>query len=171
MMLFEEIILNRIECESILKLAKDYYKSSIIDNIGNVETNNGIRNSVESTIENNVDIELLLLSKLKKYNIKSLPNTSKIIKYDVGCFFKPHNDKIIGLKNERILTLIIQLSDETNYDGGNLIVDKLVCSKKIGNMIIFDSSIQHEVTEIIRGSRIAMVMWMERDNIVKEYII
>ena len=39
-----------------------------------------------------------------------------MIQYKKGCFFKEHKDRGNGLE-DRILTLIVQLSDSSDYEG------------------------------------------------------
>jgi predicted 2-oxoglutarate/Fe(II)-dependent dioxygenase YbiX len=68
----------------------------------------------------------------------------------------------------RYKTMIIQLSDESEYEGGELCIfekDKvLIVSKDIGNVIMFDSSIEHCANKIKEGTRYSMVFWLSIDN-------
>jgi predicted 2-oxoglutarate/Fe(II)-dependent dioxygenase YbiX len=89
------------------------------------------------------------------------------LKYDKNQEFKRHNDTGIDYPN-RFKTLIIQLSNETDYDGGELCIfhngKTIISSKEIGNVIIFDSSIDHCANKIEDGIRYSMVFWLSIDN-------
>ena len=54
-----------------------------------------------------------------KYNIQELESV-KILKYGVGGKYKWHTDCGAKETSTRKLTAIVQLSDETNYEGGDL---------------------------------------------------
>ena len=87
-----------------------------------------------------------------------------MIQYNQGCFFKEHKDRGNGLE-DRILTLIVQLSDSSDYEGADLIVNKKHTSKDIGNLILFDSGLYHEVTELTKGKRNVLVSWITNNEI------
>ena len=69
----------------------------------------------------------------------------------------------------RKLTVIVQLSDASEYDGGNLeIINNYggpVCMKKQRGLIIaFPSWTVHRVTPVTRGSRQSLVAWISGPN-------
>jgi hypothetical protein len=109
----------------------------------------------------------LNISNLKFENEFEKSKSLLINKYDVGGYFERHRDDY-ALKPDwvkRFKTLIVQLSDESEYDGGDFIVDSILANKTIGNCILFDSSIYHEVLKIDKGSRYSLTLWLERDDI------
>jgi hypothetical protein len=57
----------------------------------------------------------------------------------------------------RKLNLIIQLSDESDYDGGELLIGPHKLSRKIGTGIFFPADVYHTVTTITRGSRFSLI--------------
>lgn len=71
--------------------------------------------------------------------------------------------------NVRKLSFSIQLSDESDYDGGELIMylndEKFISPKKRGTIIFFDSKLSHEVTPVIRGKRHSLVGWANGPNL------
>ena len=81
-------------------------------------------------------------------------------------FFKEHRDRGDGLEH-RSLTLIVQLSDSKDYEGSDLIVNKNA-SKEIRNLILFDSGLLHEVTELTKGKRNVLVSWITNKEISKK---
>jgi predicted 2-oxoglutarate/Fe(II)-dependent dioxygenase YbiX len=162
-MFIQKILFTKEECDSILGLATTWNSSMVLVN----KTKSYIstrRNSLESIISTTVELNDIILTKLNKFNIDSLPNTNKLIKYTSGSFFVNHKDRSEFTPN-RLLTLIIQLSDDIDYTGAELLVKGNVVSKKIGNLILFDSGIYHEVTPLISGERYVFVTWIEKENI------
>lgn len=166
-MIKQEVLFNKEECNSILELATTWKKSSVIyhKNVGPV-LNLNRRNSLESKIKNIDALSDIILNKLRKFNINSIPNDSKILKYIKGSYFTIHKDRGESTP-DRMLTLIIQLSDENNYTGAELIVGDTIVSKKIGNLILFDSGHYHEVKNLIEGERHILVSWIKKENIIK----
>tara|TARA_B100000925_G_scaffold257097_1_gene211289 strand:+ start:273 stop:791 length:519 start_codon:yes stop_codon:yes gene_type:complete len=169
----QEIILTPEECDSIIRMNNGYKRSGVASLHNTYE--NSYRTSYESPTKTTDGIRLLLLPKLSKYNIISLPNYFNILKYDIGQEFKKHKD--IGLNsstNQRYKTLIIQLSE--NYKGGELIIwdndDEIVCDTTIGNMILFPSKLYHQAKPVLEGVRYSMVYFLKKHNFkIKESII
>ena len=168
----QEIILTPEECDSIIRMNTGFKRSGVASLHNTYE--NSYRTSSESPTKTTDGMRLLLLPKLSKYNIISLPNYFNILKYDIGQEFKKHKD--IGLNsstNQRYKTLIIQLSD--NYKGGEFIVfddEEIVCDTTIGNMILFPSKLFHQAKPVLEGVRYSMVYFLKKHNFkIKESII
>lgn len=125
------------------------------------------RTWTESVIDLNYDLSNIILEKLKEFGIVSLPKFFVILKYIKGQELKRHNDTALQYPN-RYKTLIIQLSNETDYDGGELCIFQngktTISSKEIGNVIMFDSSIDHCANKINDGIRYSMAFWLSIDN-------
>lgn len=83
----------------------------------------------------------------------------EIKEYVEGDLFEYHNDNYFNLYEsiDRKLNVIIQLSDESEYDGGELLVGDYVCSKEQGSAIIFPACITHAVNKITRGKRYSLI--------------
>jgi PKHD-type hydroxylase len=66
---------------------------------------------------------------------------------------------------QRKLSMVIQLSDPADYEGGELqftevenpVRDDL---RKQGSIIVFPSYLQHAVTPVIKGKRYSLVLWL-----------
>ena len=167
----EKIILNKSECQLIIDLCDDFKESQIIydnlldenQNIG--ELNKQKRNSETAKIKDLEKIKSFLLPRLKELNIKNLPDNTRVLRYKKGSFFSPHTDRI-GLFGNRKLTLIIQLSEKDSYEGGVLIINNNPISKQIGNLVLFDSGVIHEVTKLSSGERFVLVSWIEIDDMI-----
>lgn len=85
-------------------------------------------------------------------------------------YYNWHIDTFLDGKtpSQRKLSMVIQLSDPDDYEGGQLEMqpwfmepppaDKL---KTQGTTIIFPSLVHHRVTPVTRGTRHSLVAWME----------
>lgn len=75
-----------------------------------------------------------------------------------------HNDYSHGLPQApRKLTVILQLSDPTDYEGGLLQVmgnDIETMPRERGSIIVFPSILVHRVTPVTSGIRRALVSWI-----------
>ena len=93
---------------------------------------------------------------------------SFIIKYEKGGKFERHQD--IGKGTEwRYKTLIVQLSNENDYEGGDLSIwdknnNEIKIGKQKGTAVLFDASSYHQLHPIISGTRHSIVSWMHGDT-------
>lgn len=75
----------------------------------------------------------------------------------------PENDSNI----QRKLSMVIQLSDPSEYQGGNLELEiphqspDVFRLKQIGTAIVFPSFVKHRVTPVTQGKRYSLVTWYE----------
>jgi PKHD-type hydroxylase len=85
-------------------------------------------------------------------------------------FYTWHNDVLWESLNcaHRKLSMSIQLSDPSEYEGGDLEIQPLYLDppdpttlRKQGNVIVFPSLLMHRVTPVTKGTRYSMVAWME----------
>ena len=77
--------------------------------------------------------------------------------------FDWHSDLGGGETSTRKLSVSVQLSDHTNYEGGDLEFfgkQELVLSKAVGTVIVFPSFLIHRVTPVTRGTRRSLVAWV-----------
>lgn len=167
----QEILFSREECEFILnEHTHSIFKRSVAGDISD-DMSESIkkqirdwRTSYDSHIELTPKTKNLLLSKLNKYGIHNMEELSRVVRYEKGQQFKPHRDSEDGY-NHRYKTLVIQLSDEVDYEGGDLVVyDKegntITTNKSIGNMILFNSDLLHEAKPVINGTRYIWITWL-----------
>ncbi len=82
-----------------------------------------------------------------------------------------HGDsrKIDNYVDIRKLSFSIQLTDEEEYEGGDLIFyldgRKIKAPKSKGTIIFFESNIEHEVKPVKKGIRHALVSWVQGPNL------
>jgi len=163
----QEIILSKQECNSILDLMKNTkpVNSDIV--LSNPLTSKILyRNSIEYNIELPGFLKDILKDKLYKYGIKNLEINFKLLKYTKGSYFKKHIDNNGTPQTiSRYKSMVIQLSEDTDYSGGDLKLytneTVLEFNREQGNMILFDSSVEHEVTEVLDGIRYVLVCWLD----------
>lgn len=166
--IIQKKLFNKEDCDYFKSLSYDKsFERSKVTGYNNLNIISEYRTSSEITIELTHDLSNMILEKLKELEIKSLPELFTILRYDKNQEFKRHTDSGVEYPN-RYKTLIIQLSDETDYDGGELCIfhkdETIVSSKEIGNVIMFDSSIEHSANKIKDGIRYSMVLWLLFDN-------
>jgi len=68
------------------------------------------------------------------------------------------------LKAKRKLSLVCQLSDPSEYEGGELQINTgsvLTAEKEKGTVILFPSYLLHRVTPVTKGTRRSLVLWIE----------
>ena len=64
---------------------------------------------------------------------------------------------------KRKLSIVVQLSDEKDYEGGELLINTgqlLIPSKKQGTVILFPSFLMHKVEPLRSGNRYSIVSWI-----------
>lgn len=81
-----------------------------------------------------------------------------------GCY-KPHVDPLNwNMPHNRKLSMILQLSDPNEYEGGDIMLHSSYqpedIRKEKGYVITFPSHILHEVTPVTRGKRYSLVGWV-----------
>lgn len=96
-------------------------------------------------------------------------------KYLPGFEFKPHIDHVLSpdkktILRERMYTILIQLSSEDEYKGGELFVktaDSHQISKTPGTVCIFGPAQLHWVNKITDGERWSCTIFLEKDALKK----
>jgi len=108
-----------------------------------------------------------------KYDINwELYESFKLLQYQKGDGYGWHPDFGKGKESTRKLSIIVQLSDSDDYEGGDLefaLTTKdddefMKATRKKGSIIIFNPLIVHRVTPITSGTRYSMVSWMHGDT-------
>ena len=108
---------------------------------------------------NDVNIKYYQYDLSDKYDIQ-------ILKYRPGGHYEWHIDYGVcwHLGLDRKLSISIQLSNESQYEGGELEIkdwkgDNITAPKKLGSAIVFDSRITHRAKPVTEGERIVLVGW------------
>lgn len=93
---------------------------------------------------------------------ESIQYTTYYGKQEEGGHYKWHSDH--GRDAPRKLSLVLQLSDPNEYEGGNLEIfssqgEILTIEKKKGFLTMFPSFRTHRVTSVTSGIRKSLVLW------------
>lgn len=91
-------------------------------------------------------------------------------RYDIGMEYGPHFDAgVVGNGMERAvrtdISLTLFLSAPGDYDGGELRIEsdfgEQVVKLPAGSAILYPGNLRHWVTPVTRGSRLAMIGWVQ----------
>lgn len=184
----ENVLFSKKECEYIKSFWDDYtsidgvvYRtidnsylkedSHMVDGLthGQVQTEDGRIISIKPTNAKlkfldlfNKELINFLLSRLSNIGIKSILNNQvKITKYIEGDYFAPHRDsKKTNKFGSTYKTLVIQLSESSDYTGGDLYVKNIPQPKEQGSYSLFLSSDIHEVKRIDNGIRFSLTIFL-----------
>ena len=169
------------ECDNIIKLGKSLITTdATVGDYGDIKQNNNIRKNKVSWISV-TDDTAWIYAKLTSYIINinqqfwnfdlNHLETLQFTQYEEDAdFYGPHIDLQASSFNFRKLSLSLQLSDPENYEGSDLIVHagayntqgvyNQSVSKNRGDINFFPSYMLHEVTPLQRGTRYALVGWV-----------
>lgn len=89
----------------------------------------------------------------------------QFLKYEVGDFYKIHEDVTQKKSPKRVLSIVFFLSDPSDYEGGYLRIYSKERSMRVaqiaGTGVIFPSPMLHEVTPVTSGTRFVLVTWLK----------
>lgn len=98
------------------------------------------------------------------FEISGFQTPLQLANYEENGFFDWHMDFGAGDISNRKLSITVQLSDETEYEGGELqfmINQNIVTAPKTkGTAIIFPSFALHRVLPVTKGARKSIVGWI-----------
>lgn len=171
---FFEMALTEEECEEVIKIA------SKSDKLFNASVGGGQQGRVDKNIR---------ISKINFISLGDLPCAPKIASmvfelnqkffgFDLWGFaeglqyteyhapdgnYDKHIDKVYQGK-VRKLSMVIQLSDPSEYEGGDLNLyegkNPITIKKQKGHLVVFPSYTLHEVTPVTKGTRRTLVAWL-----------
>jgi hypothetical protein len=105
-----------------------------------------------------------LLDRLHFLGIRNISQV-KYIKYEKGDVLAPHVDFGRYGVEANYKTLVVQLSDENDYVGGDFCLRGVPQSRKQGSYNFFLRTVEHEVTEVTDGVRFSMTLFLTEDDI------
>lgn len=167
--IIEEQIFTDEECAHLMSYAQNRNfistkSTSYVLVSSNTSQNLEFPNKI--TIDVDTQLNEFLLKKLNYFGIVSLPKRITILEYNTNQELKIHTDSS-EVYPHRYKTVVIQLSDESDYEGGDLCIygkNTHITSKRKGNFVMFDSSLEHSAKKIKNGVRYSMVFWLEKKN-------
>lgn len=169
-------LFSKQECESIIQYANLNCKFNAL--VGNNNLDENIRKS---------DINWFYRGHETSYIYEKISNAIKnlneqFFKFDLigfceamqfseykspGGHYSKHIDQTY--KNQvRKLSVVLQLSDPNNYEGGDLEIyisdNPQTMIKEQGSLILFPSYVLHKVNPVTKGTRYSLVSWISGPN-------
>jgi PKHD-type hydroxylase len=99
-----------------------------------------------------------------KFHLFEMPDIIQYAEYNESSFYNWHMDCGSEQPNRK-LSLSIQLSDPSEYEGGDVEImimdDPIKLPKEKGTVIIFPSFFLHRVTPVTKGTRKSLVVWID----------
>ena len=164
--------LSKQECIDMINDVIEWKGGKVVRDDADGELDESIRVVEQSSVMRDyLDWKSFILKRMQSYHdelgIEILPDFY-ILKYTKGSKYDPHVDRG-KFYEDRQKTIVIQLSDESDYEGGSLIVGDggWETTKEQGALITFDSGKTHWVSELLSGTRYAIVMWITDSNMKK----
>lgn len=173
-----EDLLSDIEVQKVHELAKKYEKVRAVTT--------GSKYGKDDSYQRRSDAHWIAYDENSKWLYEKVSKAAKALNDEVFGFeltggqpfqytiydsaeegeYEWHNDTMdCGDDNVRKVSVVILLSDKTEFSGGSFLVaphggkPKEILMKK-GRMIVFPSWTPHCVTPVLEGVRISLVMWL-----------
>lgn len=172
-----QVFTNR-ECEKIVSIAADSYPSNarVGSNRNGSTISKKIRAAQIYSIDNS-DANRWIFERIGSlirdvnhnhfdYEISGITHSLQLIHYEASesGHYDWHVDAGPGEVASRKISLSIQLSDPSTYEGCDLIVNdhgkEVLASREQGSAHLFPSYMLHKVTPVVRGNRYALVIWV-----------
>lgn len=174
---------TREECESIIQAAKKLPEQSATIGQNSLPADSGFRRSIIRWVDPVVNPEFTWVYD-KLWNINRTVNHSwfgfnithlpplQFTEYDESYMgeYKSHQDTFWLAENHRKLSMVLQLSPESEYEGGSLVLENttnnpsegdMAAMRQQGTVIAFASFMFHRLTPVTRGKRYSLVAWFE----------
>lgn len=108
-------------------------------------------------------VAITLNNNFFKFNLYGFIEDLQFTKYEKDQYYSAHLDKIIS-NQVRKLSIVVQLSNEKDYDGGELKIYENKKGKSLhkaqGTVFAFPSYMLHEVLPVKKGTRYSLVTWI-----------
>jgi PKHD-type hydroxylase len=162
-------VFTKEECQTIIAIGNENLQKGTV-----VGDNKTVRDSEVSWLyaEDNMewafrrltDAVMNLNEQFFKFDLAGFGEGFQFTKYTAPTgHYGKHIDKVLG-RRIRKLSLTVQLSEPSDYDGGELLIqtadDPETMPKEQGKLIMFPSYVLHEVTPVTEGTRYSLVAWV-----------
>ena len=183
-MIYENAVSAELCNQTINRFAKEDFKAGLVGGYG-VGNFDGQTRNTDIQWANKYDIlECILTRFIMQANQEALwdfditePEIVQIGKYKEDQFYGQHIDCfikgndvvatgngggiIVPMLSQRKISASLLLNDESEYEGGGLVIlDETVKTKKQGTIIVFPSFMAHQVSPVTKGVRYSAVCWM-----------
>lgn len=169
----KENIISNTQIKNILENNLEFLETSLVNNGNqNIEVRNSKHHFIsmdENEWLRDIIIENVAEANNNMFNFDiNFFTKMQLTVYDKDNFYAKHMDIDFNQDSTRKLTYVLQLQDEKEYSGGDLILYPseygLQMPKKKGTLIVFPSFILHEVLPILSGIRYSLVGWCMGKN-------
>jgi PKHD-type hydroxylase len=159
------------ECRKVLDLSEQ--QAQITGTVGDNLERSPARNSrVKFLLPDNstewifrkLNAAIRRLNEAYQYQLSGF-EALQVATYSVDDHYDWHIDLGPGKNSTRKLSLSLQLSDSSEYEGGDLEFMNVgqMTSREIGTLITFPAFLMHRVTPVTRGTRKSLVAWISGD--------
>jgi predicted 2-oxoglutarate/Fe(II)-dependent dioxygenase YbiX len=184
MLIKEQVLFNKEECQSILKNIEKWDDTIISVRLDGQLTNEGgvMKSFKINWDDNNSWIKNRVINWVNSldevfYKMNHNKNLSAYYRrYTKGDYFVKHNDHLYN-GDKRLYTIGIMIHKSEDLIGGDLKMyinnDIININFNIGNVYIFDSNTEHSVDLVELGERITLMFFIVESDIIKniKYII
>lgn len=156
------------ECKKII----DLFKDNTVATIGSGSIRQKVRDSHLHWIDLSDDTRWIY-ERLEKYVLEAnnvfkldlwgFSEKIQLTKYGVNQHYDWHKDSGKYKSSVRKLSIVVNLTDPNDYDGGMLEFfgrENANMAKDQGAMVIFPSYLYHRVESVTSGTRYSLVMWV-----------
>jgi PKHD-type hydroxylase len=166
---------DKPQVDSILKIANDYnfqeagVEDSIIDNTKRSSKIKWLapdKDKTEWIYEMIMQMVMSANFNLWKFDINHFKDSIQYTEYhsDNNGHYSWHMDLAPYPLNTRKISITVQLSDPSEYEGGDLQIKhgdgELTLPKEKGTVLLFPSYLLHRVTPVTKGVRKSLVLWV-----------
>jgi PKHD-type hydroxylase len=168
---------TKLECEEIIRVGNRHIlNEAVISNDATVDYS--IRKSETVFLYPSAETSwifaaitdkiLILNDQFFKFNLFGMVEGLQFTRYtEPSGFYGSHMDKGHGAI-VRKLSMSVQLTDSSEYDGGELVLhtekNPTILPREQGKMIVFPSYVLHEVKPVTKGTRYSLVAWFSGEN-------
>ncbi len=92
----------------------------------------------------------------------------QITEYKEGEYYGWHSDKFESPREDgtnRLMSCVLQLSDPTTYEGGDVEVEAYRLSKEQGSISFFPAFAAHQVQPVTKGNRYSLIAWYHGQDV------
>lgn len=162
--------LSNEECSKIIALMPDRkLENAMVSEVG--VKNTSIRSTKVCSLDfnkntewvfNNLEAAITQVNNdIYQYEVQGFHEAIQLMQYGKDDFYDWHMDSGNLQFSKRKLSFSVQLTDEDEYEGGELEFFKNgIAPKKKGTLIIFPSFMYHRVLPVTKGLRRALVGWV-----------
>lgn len=173
-----ELMFTKDECDNIISLTETMYPEAAAIGDSESNLNRDIRSvnlysikfseSTSWIFSKISSIVSIVNNTYFKYNIAGITHGLQLLEYSDDLKVKGHYDWHVdcgtGHMSTRKISISIQLSDTTDYEGCDVLINNygtvINASREKGSISLFPSFLLHKVSSIEKGKRYALVIWI-----------